>query len=56
MVIGINNNPKELIGYWNFDETIAIDQSGNKNHMDPTPEVGPEAGGKGYSAYFDGNS
>lgn len=44
--------PKNLIGYWNFDEIKPIDNSGFKNHAAHTVQSGPSFGGIGYSAYF----
>lgn len=42
--------------HFSFDEQIAFDKSGNRNTLYPPPGVGPEDGGKGYSAYFDSNT
>jgi len=66
-VFARDNNPKELIGHWKFDDKYSLDYSGTSNHMTPPPEVGPQSGssnklpqnlifsgGKGYSAFFDG--
>ena len=44
--------PKNLIGYWNFDEIKPIDNSGFKNHATHIVQSGPSFGGLGYSAYF----
>lgn len=48
--------PKGLIGYWNFDEIKALDNSGLKNHAINTVQAGTSFGGVGASGFFnDGN-
>ena len=44
--------PKGLVGYWNFDESLSLDNSGNKNHAIGEVKAGPAFGGLGSSAYF----
>ena len=43
-IIGEDNNPKDLIGHWKFDDAFGIDSSNYKNHLNSPHEVGPEAG------------
>ena len=42
------------LGFWSFDDAFSYDPI-NKNPIIPPPMVGPSKGGKGYSAFFDGN-
>jgi hypothetical protein len=35
------NKAKNLIGWWSFDDMLAIDHSGNGLDADEVPEVGP---------------
>ncbi len=44
--------PKGLIGYWNFDETQPIDNSGSHNHAKGKSSAGAAFGGEGASALF----
>ncbi len=44
--------PKNLIGYWSFDETTIMDDSGNNNHAINEIKAGPAFGGIGMSAFF----
>jgi len=53
-VIGKDNKPENLVGFWTFDDMFASDTSGLRNFANPPPSVGPAAGGRGYSAFFNG--
>ena len=44
--------PKGLLGYWNFDESQPIDNSGNHNHAKGQSLAGTAIGGEGASALF----
>jgi len=46
--------PKGLIGYWNFDESQPIDNSGSNNHAIGKSLAGAAFGGEGASALFSG--
>ena len=48
-VIGKDNKPNNLLGFWTFDDMFASDYSGMKNFANPPPAVGPAAG---YSEIF----
>ncbi|KRX04942.1 Concanavalin A-like lectin/glucanases superfamily [Pseudocohnilembus persalinus] len=54
--IGQNAQEENLIGHWNFDQKYAIDQTYNQNDIQEQFQVGPQQGGAGASAYFDGIS
>lgn len=42
-----------LIGEFKFDDSFGIDTSASKNDIVNVPQVGPQQGGQGYSAFFD---
>jgi len=44
--------PRGLVGYWNFDEIRALDNSGNRNHGVGRVKSGPAFGGFGSSGFF----
>lgn len=50
------NVPKNLIGWFTFDDSLLLDHSGNGLTGTPVPEPGPSRLIKGYSAFFDGNN
>jgi len=43
-VIGKDNKPQNLVGFWTFDDMFASDTSGLRNFANPPPSVGPAAG------------
>ena len=50
------NVPKNLIGWFTFDDDTMNDYSGNGLTGKPIPKAGPPKFIKGYSAYFDGTN
>jgi Concanavalin A-like lectin/glucanases superfamily len=46
---------EDLIAWYTFDQIYALDQVGNLEDWDPTPDSGPSWGGHGNSAYLSEN-
>ncbi|EGR34342.1 NLI interacting factor-like phosphatase family protein, putative [Ichthyophthirius multifiliis] len=51
--LGLESSEYSLIGEYKFDDQYGIDTSKMKNDIINIPKVGPQQGGKGYSAFFD---
>eukprot|EP00164_Ancoracysta_twista_P003493 GFYU01004661.1.p1 GENE.GFYU01004661.1~~GFYU01004661.1.p1 ORF type:complete len:463 (-),score=137.96 GFYU01004661.1:367-1755(-) len=55
-VVTVDAAQSGTAAHWTFDDNKGLDHSGNQNHAQIAPGVGPGFGGRGHSAKFDGKS